>query len=280
MIQPSLTESLSINPSQLAVADLRVMTDFYHQQIGLDILASSATSTLLGHNNTGSIELIAKPKLTHAGPREAGLFHNAILFESRGALSRVAGTLLTSMPQQFTGTGDHLVSEAFYFNDPEDNGLELYFDRPANTWQWRNGQIVMDTRYIDPIDYINSNASERTSDGTKLGHVHLRVGDINEARGFYVDLLRFNITATVPGALFVSVAGYHHHLALNTWLSAGAGVRQPTLGLSRVSITLEKQADLDSLAVRLEQVACAFQLTPQGLTVADPWNNILHLTVG
>ena len=278
MKQSALTESLAINPSQLAVADLQLMTDFYHKQVGLDILTTTKGTTLLGHNNTGSIELIAKPKLAHAGPREAGLFHNAILFESRGALSRAAGTVITQAPQLFSGTGDHLVSEAFYFNDPENNGLELYFDRPADTWTWHNGQIAMDTLYIDPVNYINSNASERASEGTKLGHVHLRVGDITKARQFYVNLLQFNITTSMPGALFVSVAGYHHHLALNTWLSEGAGVRQPTLGLSRVSITLQTQQDISHLATRLEQAKYPFELTGDGITVADPWNNILHFT--
>lgn len=280
MKQSTLTQSLAINPSQLAVANLATMTDFYHKQVGLEVLSSSSDSTLLGHNNTGSIELIAKPNLAHAGPREAGLFHNAILFESRGALSRSAGTVLTNMPQQFSGTGDHLVSEAFYFNDPEGNGLELYFDRPADTWTWRNGQVAMDTLYIDPINYINSNASERASESTKLGHVHLRVGNISQARQFYINLLQFDITANLPGALFVSVAGYHHHIALNTWLSEGAGVRQPTLGLSSVSITLETQADLDNLATRLEHAGYAFELSQSGLLVADPWSNMLHFTVG
>jgi catechol 2,3-dioxygenase len=260
------------------VANLEVMTNFYHNQVGLDILSKSESTTLLGHNNTGSIELIAQPKLGHAGPREAGLFHNAILFESRGALSRAAGTLITQTPQLFSGTGDHLVSEAFYFNDPENNGLELYFDRPSDTWTWHNGQVAMDTLYIDPINYINSNASERASENTRLGHVHLRIGDINEARKFYVNLLGFDITASMPGALFVSIAGYHHHIGLNTWLSSGAGVRTPTLGLSDITISLSSEQDVSNLASRLEQANYRFTHAHGIVHVADPWGNQLIFT--
>lgn len=254
------------------------MTDFYHNLVGLDVIESSKHTTLLGHNNVGAIELISTPKLAHANPRDAGLFHNAVLFESRGALSRAAGNVIMQAPGLFTGTGDHLVSEAFYFDDPEGNGLELYFDRPENTWTWKDGQIAMDTLYIDPANYIQNNASERGSEGTKLGHVHLRVGNIAQAKEFYINLLGFDITANLPGALFVSVAGYHHHIALNTWLSEGAGKRQPTLGLSQVSITLQSQNDVSQLTTRLEAAATSFNLTPDGLVVLDPWNNELRFT--
>ncbi|RYF27332.1 MAG: hypothetical protein EOO17_06255 [Chloroflexi bacterium] len=156
------------------------------------------------------------------------------------------------VPQTFTGTGDHLVSEAFYFNDPEGNGLELYYDRPQTSWQWQDGQIKMDTLYIDPVHYINTHASEKSGAQRKLGHVHLKIGDIQSAEEFYVKMLGFDVTARVPGALFISVGGYHHHIGLNTWISKGAAKRTPTLGLSEVTITLDTSHDVNKLAVRIE----------------------------
>lgn len=273
-----LSTDLKLAPSQLYVASLAPMIAFYHDHVGLEVLASSKATALLGHNHIGIIELIEKPKLAHASPHTAGLFHNAILFDSRGELSRAAGRVITTMPQLFSGTGDHLVSEAFYFNDPEGNGVELYFDRPRDTWEWVNGQIAMDTLYIDPINYINSNASERGVPAKKLGHVHLRIGDINEARKFYVNLLGFDITASMPGALFVSIAGYHHHIGLNTWLSNGAGVRTPALGLSDVTISLSSEHDVSNLASRLEQANYPFTHAHGIVRVADPWGNQLIFT--
>lgn len=273
-----LSESLEIAPSQLYVADIDTMKKFYHQHVGLDILASSKSSVLLGKDEIGIIELISRPKLAFASPRDAGLFHNAVLFSSRGDLSRTVGKLIEARPQLYSGTGDHLVSEAFYFSDPEGNGLELYFDRPKEAWNWVNGQVQMDTGYIDPIEYIYKNASESSSDDRKIGHVHLKIGDISEARKFYVSMLGFTITAQMPGALFVSVAGYHHHIGLNTWISSGASKRQMTLGLSNVTITLNHDDDVSRLATRLEEYGYPFSHTNRALVLSDPWDNKLTIT--
>lgn len=273
--QSILTDSLKLAPSELFVADLKNMTTYYKDYVGLEVLESSKDSALLGQDHVGIIQLTSKPKLSHAGPREAGLFHNAIVFGSRGELSRAAEKLITSVPRLFTGTGDHLVSEAFYFNDPESNGVELYFDRPSDTWQWNNGRVAMDTLYIDPVEYIHSNSGEQSTKDKKLGHVHLKVGDIDQAQMFYVDLLGFNITANIPGALFVSIGGYHHHIGLNSWMSTGAGLRQPSLGLSNVTITLGSDDNVSNLAKRLELAKRTFRFKNGNVIIADPWGNLL-----
>ncbi|MET0980353.1 MAG: VOC family protein [Candidatus Saccharimonadales bacterium] len=278
MTEETLTNSLLINPSQLYVRDLAKMSQFYRDQVGLEALETTNDRILLGHDHTAVIELVEKTKLTFANPHSAGLFHNAILFSARGNLSRTVGDLITQSPQLFTGTGDHLVSEAFYFNDPEGNGLELYFDRPSDTWQWNDGQVVMDTLYIDPIGYINQHASEKSAADKKLGHVHLRIGDINQARDFYISLLGFNVTADIGSALFISIAGYHHHIGLNTWFSQGAGKRTPTLGLSDVTITLEDTTDVTNLAARLENASYPFVFSKGKVLVSDPWGNSLVFT--
>jgi len=275
MTVSKLTTSLAIEPSQLYVGDIQKMSDFYTTHAGLSVLESSSQRALLGDDSIGIVELLAKPKLAHASPREAGLFHNAILFSSRGALSRTAGDILMNRPELFTGTGDHLVSEAFYFNDPEGNGVELYYDRPQTSWNWVDGMVQMDTLYIDPLDYIMKNASEKAGEDKKIGHVHLRIGDITQARIFYINLLGFDITASLPGALFVSIGGYHHHIGLNTWFSDGAGVRAPSLGLGQVTITLGSSEDVTQLAIRLEQAAYPFRHKGSAVYVDDPWGNTL-----
>lgn len=273
-----LSDSLKIAPSQLYVRDLSAMTNFYRDRVGLEVLETSDDRVLLGENQSDVIELVEKKKLLYSTPGSSGLFHNAIVYASRGTLSRAVGELLASSPELYSGTGDHLVSEAFYFNDPEGNGVELYFDRPSDTWQWVNGQIVMDTLYIDPLQYINTHASEKAIAGKKLGHVHLRIGDIEQARYFYISLLGFNVTADIGSALFISIAGYHHHIGLNTWLSAGAGKRTPTLGLSDVTITLSNDDDLAQLAVRLESAKYPFSYNNDTVRVSDPWKNSLIFT--
>jgi catechol 2,3-dioxygenase len=251
------------------------MKHFYGTTIGLDVLGQTKSSALLGRGDNASVELISKPSLAHAGPRDAGLFHNAIVYDTRAGVSQPVARLLTQSPQLYTGTGDHLVSEAFYFNDPEGNGIELYFDRPSDTWEWQDGHVVMDTLYIDPVAYVNQHYDQADTAHAKLGHVHLRVGDIPTAKSFYVDILQFDITADLGSALFISVAGYHHHIGLNTWMSAGAGPRTPALGLSSVSIHLQSDRDVSALAARLESAQYLFGHINGAVHVADPWGNNL-----
>lgn len=270
-----LSESLEIAPSQLFVADIAAMKQYYHELVGLEVLASTRTTVTLGYNHIPVIELVSKPKLAHAGPRTAGLFHNAVLFDSRGELSRAVASVLTKSQHTYSGTGDHLVSEAFYFTDPEGNGLELYYDRPREQWTWENGQIKMDTLYIDPVEYVYRHIGEKAETDKKLGHVHLRAGNITEARKFYIDLLGFTLTLMAPGALFMSVAGYHHHIAVNTWMSEGAGKRLPALGLSEVAISLASDDDVSALAARLEAAGWPFDHKNGTVYVADPWGNKL-----
>lgn len=278
MAKSILSDSLNISPSQLYVRDLVKMSAFYRDQIGLETLTSSKDTILLGHDQTSIVELVEKPSLTHASPYAAGLFHNAILYSSQGALSRTVGQLIAANPRSYSGTGDHLVSEAFYFTDPEDNGLELYYDRPTDLWQWKDGQIMMDTLYIDPLEYIQKYASNKAKVDIKLGHIHLRIGNIDQARHFYITLLGFDITADLGSALFVSIAGYHHHIGLNTWLSKDAGVRAPSLGLSAITITLGGSDNVSSLAVRLEVAPYPFNYSGGKIYVSDPWGNAFIFT--
>ena len=148
------------------------------------------------------------------------------------------------------GQGDHLVSEALYISDPDGNGLELYRDRPRDTWRWSNGVVEMAT---DPVD-IRGLAEEGARDaeprevipaGTRVGHIHLQIGDIKEAEHFYHTILGFDVVCHYPGALFVSAGGYHHHIGLNTWHSRGA---QPTpancAGLQNYVVTIPTREGL------------------------------------
>ncbi|HEV6952054.1 MAG TPA: VOC family protein, partial [Promicromonospora sp.] len=114
----------------------------------------------------------------------------------------------------------------------------------------------------------------------RVGHVHLQVGDVGTARRFYVDALGFEATyADVPGALFASAGGYHHHVAMNTWNSAGAGPRAAGLGLGDVAITVPGRADLDALAARLGAIGLPFADDGRCVTVDDPWGTQVTVSV-
>jgi catechol 2,3-dioxygenase len=89
--------------------------------------------------------------------------------------------------------------------------------------------------------------------GTRIGHVHLKVADIDRALGFYVGVLGFELVQRYgPGAAFVSAGGYHHHIGLNTWESKGGSPPAPgTTGLYHVAILYPTRAALADALRRL-----------------------------
>ena len=270
----------------LDVADLDLVTRFYRDGVGLTVLAEQPGGLVtLGRGDTIVMHLRHSPALKHAGPSEAGLFHTAILFEDKSALATALIHTAQIFPGAFTGSADHLVSEAFYFNDPEGNGVELYWDRPRDTWTIVNGEIQMDTLYLDPNAFIQQYATEQSvaAHGTApvtVGHVHLSVGDTTIAREFYVDHIGFDQTFDWnKQALFVSAGGYHHHMAMNIWRSRGAGVRQPTLGLGLVEITLPTADDVGLLTERLDHHGYILRNDGATIDVDDPWGNVVRIQV-
>jgi catechol 2,3-dioxygenase len=86
--------------------------------------------------------------------RAAGLFHAAILYPTRRDLAEVVKRLLDA-GYPLTGTSDHGVSQAIYLNDPDNNGVELYWDRPKEEWPFDNeGNLQMVTEALDMNDLL------------------------------------------------------------------------------------------------------------------------------
>ena len=267
----------------LRVADLDVMTAYYRDAVTLGVLSSSSGEVVLGRGNEQVLRLVHAPELQHAPSRSAGLFHTAILFDSEADLATSVNSVATRHPGTYTGSADHLVSQAFYFTDPEGNGVELYTDRDRSTWSWTHGQIEMATLMLDPNRFLRQHldpaaVAAAASRPATVGHVHLCVGDVDSARRFYVDQLGFETTAALGNtALFVSAGGYHHHMAMNTWQSRGAGRRRLTLGLGLVRIEVPALDDLGALTDRLG--FHGVQTRDDGRTVEfeDPWANRIQV---
>jgi len=277
----------------LDVADLDLMTRFYSDVLLLEPLAQGDGRVSLGRNGTELVELRHRPDLPKGERRTAGLFHTALLHPDQATLATVLASVATNTPQLYTGSGDHLVSEAFYLDDPEGNGVELYVDRPRTDWTWDGAQVRMATLFLDPNRFLADHLTDAARDYLEtapdhrpalsgaaaqvVGHVHLKVGQTDRAKDFYVDGLGFEVTADMPGALFVSAGGYHHHMAMNTWQSAGVGLRAPGLGLGTVSIEVPAVADVLAAAERLRvrglDVALETSADAAALGVDDPWGN-------
>lgn len=277
----------------LDVADLDALTAFYRDVLMLDVIAERSGEVDLGRGGQALVTLRHRPDLPRGERRTAGLFHTAILHPDRESLAASLASVAVNTPQLYTGAGDHLVSQAFYLDDPEGNGVELYWDRPRAEWSWRDGRVVMDTLPLDPNAFIGEHLTDAARnhistapdgrrgalvglDGT-VGHVHLKVGDADIAKQFYVDLLGFELTCEFPGAVFVSAGGYHHHMAMNTWQSAGAGLRAPALGLGRVDITLPDAETVAQVGQRLSVRGAAPRDIGAQIEVDDPWGNLVRI---
>ena len=290
--QAQHTPTTSIDPAtqvglvSLAVADLARSLDFYTTALGFALLQRDETSATLGAAGAPLLLLTeqagARPWPTE---RVTGLYHFAILLPTRADLGRwLRHWLELGLP--LPGQGDHLVSEALYLRDPDGHGIEVYRDRPRETWTWANGQVRMAT---DPVD-IHGLLAEAERDGapwsglpsgTRLGHIHLQVGDIAQAAAFYHDTLGFDIVAQLPSALFVSAGGYHHHLGLNIWHSRGAGpAPADTAALRFFSLELPSAAARAAVLSRLGDAGIAYAEQGQAIAVDDPWHNHILLHIG
>jgi len=279
-----LAADTAMGPVTLRVGNLDAMTAYYRDAVALQVLSEDGPAVTLGRGTTPVMILEHAPELKHASPRDAGLFHTAILFETEEALAAAVYSVAQKYPNTFTGSSDHLVSKAFYFTDPEGNGVELYWDRERSAWSWVHGTLEMGTLYLDPNAFLQEHLTQEAVEqpligGAQVGHVHLQVGDVQSASEFYVDKLGFDKTVEIPGsAVFVSAGGYHHHLAMNTWNSKGAGPRLPALGLGRIDIDVPTADDVAALAERLGHYG--IQTRDDGRTVSfdDPWANLIRVS--
>lgn len=277
-----LAADTAMGPVTLDVADLGAMTAYYRDAVTLRVLEEEGSVVTLGRGSTPIIVLRHSPELRRAAPGSAGLFHTAILFPTQAALAATLASMARA-GARYVGSADHLVSKAFYFDDPEGNGIELYWDRDRTQWSWVHGQVEMDNRFLDADAFLREHLTEEglqapDAGEAVVGHVHLSVGDIDTAREFYVDRLGFDTTNSWRGqALFVSAGGYHHHMAMNVWNSRGAGPRFPSLGLGQVDIVLPTSDDVVELTERMTHFGVRSADDGRTVTLRDPWENQIRV---
>jgi catechol 2,3-dioxygenase len=288
--QQASVASTSINPGTniglvtLRVAQLERSLRFYHGILGFQPIEQAPGRVVLGtQDNQPILEVIEVPG---AGPnpiRATGLYHVAIVLPTRPDLGRMLLRLAEANVE--IGHGDHVVSEALYISDPDENGLELYQDRPRSTWRWERGTLVMGTEAVDlrslAEDSVHAEAWDVVPAGTRVGHIHLKVGNIPAARRFYSDILGFDVMVQMPTALFVSAGGYHHHIGMNIWHSQGAAPTPVTMaGLQSYAIAIPTPEALQEVKARLVANNVSFtEEQPDLIRVNDPWQNTILLKV-
>jgi len=266
----------------IRVRNLDSMADYYRDVLGLSVTERSATGAVLGAGGVKLVVLEARPDAAREARTAAGLYHTAFLMPTRKDLARwLVNAAIHRVP--LSGFADHLVSESVYLDDPEGNGIEVYADRDPTLWKWSDGAVAMATDQLDIDDLVsltNTRVSDysQAPDGLRIGHMHLRVGDLARADGFYRDTLGFDPTRQRNGAAFLSSGRYHHHLGLNVWQSAGAGRRDETAtGLAWFSLEIDKADLFAAREERLRQAGVEVSTVANGIEAADPWGTRVRL---
>ncbi len=283
MAETSIGAGASIGRVRLRVADLTAMTRFYCDVLGLR-RAPGDDDRIARLSVDGRppflFELEAVAGASRPPRGSTGLYHSAVLLPSRAWLGRLLRHL-ARCGVALDGASDHLVSEALYLRDPEGNGVELYADRPRETWPRRGGAIVMTTEPLD-LDALAAAGAEGpwsgAPAGTRIGHIHLRVAALDRAEAFYHGVAGFDVTLRAyPGALFFSAGGYHHHVGVNVWGSAG-GSPPPgaATGLQSFAILLPDGRELAEVVRRAGAAGVAIETgSPRGGAVLlRDWDGI------
>ena len=271
----TLPATTAMGPVSLTVADLERSLAYYGDSVGLAVRERGGGRASLGTGDRELLVLVEEPGAQPAR-RSTGLFHFALLLPGRAHLARwLAHAGRDRVP--LAGLSDHFVSEAIYLTDPDGHGIEIYSDRPREVWEGR----VMTRMTTEPLDVASllselddpQNAGfDGLPAGTRMGHVHLQVASVEDALGFYRDVLGFELMAELFGsAVFLAAGGYHHHVGANTWQSLGASPPPPgSAALRHATIVLPDTAERDRVAARVAETGQEPEAVGEGVLVRDP----------
>jgi catechol 2,3-dioxygenase len=280
----TLDPRTSLDHVHLTVRNLEREVAFYRDVLGLQVHDRTDGEAALGAGQV-LLRLTERPD----APRPAGvagLYHFCILVPERVDLAQLLRRIVeTRTPVQ--GLVDHRFSEAIYLPDPEGNGIELNWDRPREQWPDPQALLRLGNAPLDVpgLERLVENAPypwPGLPAGSKIGHIHLHVGDLAAAERFYVGVLGFEKRMEIPGqAVFVSAGGYHHHVAFNLW--AGRRLAPPppdAAGLRYFAIRLADGSELRRVVDRVRAAGIATQETAAGVLVRDPAGIGVVLTAG
>ncbi|MDH3252898.1 MAG: VOC family protein [Ignavibacteria bacterium] len=281
----SIHREARIGSVHLTVRNLLRTKQFYCDLLGFSERAYTGNALSLSAN--GSAPLLGFHENPEASPRSTrttGLYHFCVLVPDRRVLARLLHRI-SETHTHVQGLVDHHFSESIYLADPDGNGIELSCDRARDVWQsWetflRVGNAPLDVEGLNAALAASPASWDGLPDGTTIGHIHLHVGDLDEAEGFYHGVLGFDLMAQIPHqARFVAAGGYHHHIAFNLWAGAGALPPPPeAAGLRYFTIELPDRKEQDHLIDRVRRAGLPMEEDERGVILHDPSMNTVVLT--
>lgn len=258
---------------EIKVSDLQRSLTYYQEVIGFKVLQQeSHRATLTADGKTALLTIVQPETVEEKTSLTTGLYHFAILLPTRRDLANI----ITHFHNKgvYFGASDHDVSEALYLNDPDNNGIEVYADRPENEWTWHFDQVHMVTEPLK-IRSILEEGDGRWNGlpaDTVMGHIHLSVSNLAAAEKFYTKGLGFEIVTRYGAqALFISTGRYHHHIGLNTWHSENAPkLGKNQVGLQTFSLRLDNDEQAATMKENLRSIGAPVTEIDGGFQTEDP----------
>ncbi|MFC3418479.1 VOC family protein [Salinicoccus hispanicus] len=269
--------AIYVSHVKINVSDMESALAFYTRLLGFSILEQNDREVHLTADGKTCFLTLNVPDHPVEKKKTTGLYHFAILLSERSDLAALVIHLARN--NVALGAADHSVSEAIYLNDPDGNGIEVYVDRPSETWLWRGDNVQMTT---EPLDFEEMSKTlrpdqkwEKMPESAIMGHLHLHVSDLSPAVIFYTTGLGLEIVSEFMGsAVFMSTSRYHHHVAVNAW--NGTGVPQPepgSVGLDTFTLAYPDQDALDAAVKRLSSLGYDVSDEDHSMISVDPSGN-------
>jgi catechol 2,3-dioxygenase len=292
---PILPMATRLGPVHIAVTERDRALAIWQDVVGLDLIAENGNQLSLG---TGGKVLIVLETgaVRPVVPRSLGLYHAALHVPQRSDLAQF---VLRALNRQVRiAPTDHLVSEAVYLWDFDGNGIEMTFETP---WRGHLGDpeqgayaITADGRPHsgrEPIDVDgllaelgdNPVLAPRLPAGTRIGHVHVHVGDLDTAMRFYRDAIGFGGFMLIRsfGMGDVGLDYMPHTIAFNIW--SGASAKQApagSAGLRWFNIVVPDAATLAGVRRRVEGAGGTPVSVENGFETTDPAGNRVRIVTG
>ncbi|GKS67896.1 catechol-2,3-dioxygenase [Nitrosarchaeum sp.] len=280
----SIDQNARIGQVHLKVSNMSRSLEFYTSFLGFKIVEQTDYAVFLSPDDKLPYLVALSTAKSLDSDKRAGLYHFAILLSQRKNLAEFLSHLLKHKDTiKIDGFSDHLVSEAIYIRDPDNIGIEIYRDRMPSEWKWNKNQVVMS---VEPLDMEGLLAESTKSwsgfpSDTSIGHVHLHVSNLANAKKFYSEILGLTNTAGMKGALFFAAGKYHHHIATNTWL--GEDISQASAdftGLDYFTIQFSSKDKLNDMIRKLESSEITVKSLEDGsFSIFDEDKISIHLTV-
>jgi catechol 2,3-dioxygenase len=277
-----LPDELMLGRVRLQVANVARSVAYYQRVLGFRVLSNDGVNAKLGPANE-DVVLVELNELAGAAPvprrGRLGLYHFALLLPDRASLARFVQHL--SDIGEYVGMADHYVSEAVYLTDPDGLGIEVYADRPRSTWAMSGPNLAMGTDPLNLHDLMPAAGDGKWAGmpaGTRVGHVHLYVGDLAEGEAFFHNGLGLDkILLAFPGALFLSAGGYHHHLGTNTWAASAPRTQPHDAQLLEWTVILPSSS-VEEAARSIEAAGYPVERDGNDVLAADPWGTRVRIT--